>query len=114
MDRIVVFGRGGAAKSVFARALGARIGAKVIELDKLFWSDSLEPLTAEACPAERPRRGRTVVVEPRLGENRTAQTDHANDGSDPLGNGTSDRSDPLGKVLAPAARRRVQDGARRK
>lgn len=47
MDRIVVLGRGGASKSVFARALGANIGAEVIELDKVFWSETLEPLTTD-------------------------------------------------------------------
>jgi len=61
MDRILVFGRGGAGKSVFARALGARVGAEVIELDRLFWSDSLEPLTAEAW-AERQA---SLAAEPR-------------------------------------------------
>lgn len=61
MDRTVVFGRGGAGKSVFARALGEKIGAEVIELDKLFWNDSLEPMGAEAW-AERQA---SLAAEPR-------------------------------------------------
>lgn len=61
MDRIVVFGRGGAGKSVFARALGEKIGAEVIELDKLFWNDSLEPLTAE----DWAERQASLTAEPR-------------------------------------------------
>ena len=44
VDRIVVLGRGGAGKSVFARVLGAKIGAEVIELDNVFWSETLETL----------------------------------------------------------------------
>jgi adenylate kinase family enzyme len=44
MDRVLVLGRGGAGKSVFARTLGARIDAEAIELDKVFWSETLQPL----------------------------------------------------------------------
>lgn len=78
MDRILVLGRGSAGKSVFASVLGDRIGAEVTELDKLFWSDSLEPLTAEAWTekqtslAAKPRwvmdgdLGPYDVLEPRL------------------------------------------------
>jgi hypothetical protein len=47
VDRIVVLGRGGAGESVFARTLGAQIGAEVIELDKVFWSEPVEPLTTD-------------------------------------------------------------------
>lgn len=47
MDRVVIFGRGGAGKSVLARELGVITGLPVIELDKEFWSDDLEPLSAD-------------------------------------------------------------------
>lgn len=39
----MIFGRGGAGKSVLARQLGAATGLPVIELDKVFWNDRLEP-----------------------------------------------------------------------
>lgn len=45
---MVVFGRGGAGKSVLARELGIITGLPVVELDKEFWSDELKPLPAEA------------------------------------------------------------------
>ena len=47
VDRVLVLGRGGAGKSVLAQALGAKIDAEVIELDKVFWNDALEPLTTD-------------------------------------------------------------------
>ena len=37
MKRVAVIGSGGAGKSVFSRALGARTGLPVIHLDRLFW-----------------------------------------------------------------------------
>lgn len=43
MRRVVVLGRGGAGKSVFARRLGELTGLPVTELDQLFWSDELRP-----------------------------------------------------------------------
>ena len=43
----MVLGRGGAGKSTFARTLGPRIGVEVIELEKVFWSETLEPLAAD-------------------------------------------------------------------
>ena len=74
----MVLGRGGAGKSVFASALGARIGAEVIELDKIYWDASLEPLNPgewadrQTRVAERQRwvmdgdLGPYDVLEPRL------------------------------------------------
>ncbi|MGH9191766.1 MAG: adenylate kinase [Acidimicrobiales bacterium] len=47
MDRVVIFGRGGAGKSVLARELGVATGLPVVELDKEFRSDELRPLPAE-------------------------------------------------------------------
>lgn len=46
MRRVLVLGRGGAGKSVFARRLGALTGIPVVELDKVFWRPG---------PAETPR-----------------------------------------------------------
>ena len=46
MDRVVVLGRGGAGKSVLARRVGAAVGARVVELDALFWTaPDLRPLS---------------------------------------------------------------------
>jgi adenylate kinase family enzyme len=48
MDRVVVLGRGGAGKTVFARRLAGMIGAPAVELDGLFWTDpDLLPLTPD-------------------------------------------------------------------
>lgn len=44
---MVILGRGGAGKSVFARALGERTGIPVIELDTVFWQAGLVARTAE-------------------------------------------------------------------
>lgn len=44
VERVAIFGRGCAGKSVLARELGATTGLPVIELDKEFWSSELEPL----------------------------------------------------------------------
>lgn len=41
MKRLVIFGRGAAGKSTFARRLGEITGLPVIELDKLFWRQGL-------------------------------------------------------------------------
>ena len=46
MRRVLVLGRGGAGKSVFARRLGALTGIPVVELDRVFWRPG---------PAETPR-----------------------------------------------------------
>ncbi len=46
LNRVVVLGRGGAGKSVFARRLAAITEAPVIELDKEFWQAGLYPLPA--------------------------------------------------------------------
>ena len=45
--RVVILGRGGAGKSVLARRLGQDRGLPVVELDKEFWNDRLEPLPIE-------------------------------------------------------------------
>ncbi len=46
MRRVVVLGRGGAGKSVFARRLAMVIDAPVVELDALFWRHpDLQPLS---------------------------------------------------------------------
>ena|SRR5699024_123389 len=47
MDRVVVFGRGGAGKSTFALDLSRATGLPVVELDKEFWSEELDPLPPE-------------------------------------------------------------------
>jgi adenylate kinase family enzyme len=78
MNRVVIVGRGGSGKSVLARDLGALTGLPVIELDKEFWNDELEPLSAQewarrqACLSARPSwimdgdLGPYDDVEPRL------------------------------------------------
>jgi len=43
VERVVILGRGGAGKSALARELGSTLGVPVIELDKEFWNDRLEP-----------------------------------------------------------------------
>jgi len=48
MERVVVFGRGGAGKSTFAGHLSQITGLPVIELDRHFWSDDLSPLSVES------------------------------------------------------------------
>ena len=61
MDRVVIFGRGGAGKSALPHVLGVTTRLPVIELDNEFWGDELKPLPAEdwarhqAILAERPR-----------------------------------------------------------
>jgi adenylate kinase family enzyme len=44
VNRVVVLGRGGAGKSVFARDLGRAAALPVVELDKELWSVQLEPM----------------------------------------------------------------------
>lgn len=44
MERVVILGRGGAGKSTFGRQLSVITGLPAVELDKHFWSSSLEPL----------------------------------------------------------------------
>lgn len=61
MERVVIFGRGGAGKSVLARELGAATGLPVVELDKQFWSAELEPLPPNAWA----RRQADLAAEPR-------------------------------------------------
>jgi hypothetical protein len=47
VTRVVVLGPGGAGKSTFARALSAQTGIPCTDLDALFWSSALEPMTAD-------------------------------------------------------------------
>ena len=47
MKRVVVLGRGGAGKSTLCRRLSVITGIPVIELDKLYWDQSLSSLTQE-------------------------------------------------------------------
>lgn len=44
MERVVVFGRGGAGKSTFTLDLSRATGLPVVDLDKQFWSTSQDPL----------------------------------------------------------------------
>jgi adenylate kinase family enzyme len=46
MKRVLILGRGASGKSTLARTLGELTGLPVIELDKVFWNPSLEPLSA--------------------------------------------------------------------
>ena len=43
--RVVILGPGAAGKSTFARRLSAATGVPSVELDSVFWSSALEPLT---------------------------------------------------------------------
>jgi adenylate kinase family enzyme len=45
MRRIVVLGRGAAGKSEFSRSAGQATGIPWIELDRVFWSQDLRPLS---------------------------------------------------------------------
>jgi adenylate kinase family enzyme len=45
VNRVVVFGRGGAGKSTLSRSLGDITGLPVIELDKVYWNENLDILT---------------------------------------------------------------------
>ncbi|GAA3216735.1 hypothetical protein [Actinocorallia longicatena] len=47
MERVVVLGRGGAGKSVFAERLGRALGLPVVELDARFWTDGLAPMAKD-------------------------------------------------------------------
>jgi adenylate kinase family enzyme len=47
MNRIVVLGRGAAGKTAFARALQRATGIPCIELDEVFWSSDLVPMSQE-------------------------------------------------------------------
>jgi len=61
MERVVIFGRGGAGKSDLARQLGAATGLPVVELDKEFWSADLDPLP----PDEWAQRQAILAAQPR-------------------------------------------------
>ncbi len=45
MNRVAVFGRGGAGKSTFSQRLGDITGLPVVHLDKIYWNDNLDILT---------------------------------------------------------------------
>jgi adenylate kinase family enzyme len=60
VERVVVFGRGGAGKSTFSRCLGDATGLPVVELDEIYWGPDLRALSAEEWEA---RQG-LVVAEP--------------------------------------------------
>ncbi len=47
MRRVVVLGPGGSGKSTFARALSAQTGIPYTDLDSVFWSSDVEPMTAD-------------------------------------------------------------------
>jgi adenylate kinase family enzyme len=47
VNRVVIFGRGGAGKSTLARRLAARAQLPLIELDKELWNDQLKALPRE-------------------------------------------------------------------
>lgn len=47
MRRVIVLGRGGAGKSMFALRLGKLTGLPVTELDQLFWSADLRPMSRD-------------------------------------------------------------------
>lgn len=48
MRKIVVLGCGGAGKSTFSRALGARLGLPVTHLDRLFWQPGWQATEEQA------------------------------------------------------------------
>jgi uridine kinase len=59
MRRVVILGRGGAGKSVFARQLGEVTGLPVVELDTLFWQPGLaapDPPQWAACQRQLVQR----------------------------------------------------------
>jgi adenylate kinase family enzyme len=60
MERVVILGRGAAGKSVLARAIGERTALPVLELDKEFWNEALEPLPID----EWVRRQAALAEEP--------------------------------------------------
>ena len=47
MKRVVVFGTTGSGKSWLAERLAARIGARVVELDGLYWGRDWQPVTLD-------------------------------------------------------------------
>ena len=55
MNRVVVVGRGGSGKSTFSHQLGVVTGLPVIELDKLFWDESLSALTPDEWTSRQSR-----------------------------------------------------------
>ena len=61
VERVLVLGCGGSGKSTFARALGARTGLPVTELDAVFWQPGLTGLSA----AEWGARQRELAAGPR-------------------------------------------------
>ena len=47
MERVVILGRGGSGKTTLSRRLGELTGLPVLELDKMYWDESLTVLTPE-------------------------------------------------------------------
>jgi nicotinamide riboside kinase len=47
VKRVVVFGRGGSGKSTLCRRLGDTTGLPVIELDTIYWDESLRALSPD-------------------------------------------------------------------
>lgn len=47
MQRVVILGPGGAGKSTLARRLGVLLDLPVVELDRHFWSPTLQPMSNE-------------------------------------------------------------------
>lgn len=60
MRRVVVLGRGGSGKSTLAARIARRTGLPLVELDSVFWSAGLTPLSA----AEWAARQRELVKAP--------------------------------------------------
>lgn len=82
MRRVLVIGSGGAGKSTFAHALGARLGLPVVHLDRLYWRAGWEetPLREWVPTVERLLAGDAWVIDGNYGgtmERRLAVADTA-------------------------------------
>jgi adenylate kinase family enzyme len=60
VHRVVVLGRGGSGKSTLAACVARRTGLPLVELDAVFWSAGLTPLS----PAEWATRQSELIKEP--------------------------------------------------